>query len=49
MRMAQIALVTAVVIVGLLGYTKTGHRILYEIGLPKRLQAWLRVLGSKAG
>ncbi len=33
MRIAQIALVTAVVIVGL-GYTKPGHRILNAIGLP---------------
>ena len=34
MRIAQIALVIAVVIVGLLGYTKLGHRILNAIGLP---------------
>ena len=34
MRFAQIALVTAVVIVGFLGYTIPGHRLLNEIGLP---------------
>jgi hypothetical protein len=34
MRIAQIALVAAVVIVGLLGYTEPGHRILNAIGLP---------------
>jgi hypothetical protein len=34
MRFAQIALVAAVVIVGLLGYTEPGHRLLTEIGLP---------------
>src|ERR1700722_2954233 len=34
MRFAQIALVAAVVIVGLLGYTEPGHRILNSIGLP---------------
>ena len=39
MRIAQIALVTAVVIVGLLGYTKPGHRILNAIGLPNACDA----------
>jgi hypothetical protein len=34
MRIAQFALVVMVVIVGLLGYTKPGHRILNAIGLP---------------
>jgi hypothetical protein len=34
MRIAQIALVVAVVLVGLLGYTQPGHRILNAIGLP---------------
>ena len=34
MRFAQIALVAAVVIVGFLGYTIPGHRLLNEIGLP---------------
>jgi hypothetical protein len=34
MRIAQIALVVMVVIVGLLGYTKPGHRILNAIGFP---------------
>jgi hypothetical protein len=34
MRLAQIALVAAVVIVGFLGYTIPGHRLLNEIGLP---------------
>jgi hypothetical protein len=34
MRIAQIALVAAVVIVGLLGYTEPGHRFLNKIGLP---------------
>jgi len=33
MRFAQIALVAAVVIVGLLGHTAYGHRLLNEIGL----------------
>jgi hypothetical protein len=34
MRIVQIALVAMVVIVGLLGYTKPGHRILNAIGFP---------------
>ena len=34
MRFAQITLVAAVVIVGFLGYTIPGHRLLNEIGLP---------------
>ena len=34
MRIAQFALVVLVVIVGLLGYTKPGHRILNAIGFP---------------
>ena len=34
MRIAQFALVVMVVIVGLLGYTKPGHRILNTIGFP---------------
>jgi hypothetical protein len=34
MRIAQIVLVVAVVIVGFLGYTQTGHRVLNSIGLP---------------
>jgi hypothetical protein len=34
MRVAQIALVVAVVIIGLVGYTKPGHRFLNAIGLP---------------
>jgi hypothetical protein len=33
MRIVQIALVVAVVIVGFLGYTKPGHRVLNAIGL----------------
>jgi hypothetical protein len=33
MRFAQIALVAAVVIFGLLGHTIHGHRLLNEIGL----------------
>jgi hypothetical protein len=34
MRIVQIALVVMVVIVGLLGYTKPGNRILNAIGFP---------------
>jgi hypothetical protein len=34
MRFAQITLVSAVVIVGFLGYTRPCHRLLNEIGLP---------------
>jgi hypothetical protein len=34
MRFAEIALVVLVVIVGLLGYTEPGHRVLNAIGFP---------------
>jgi hypothetical protein len=34
MRIVQIALVVMVVIIGLLGYTNPGHRILDAIGFP---------------
>jgi hypothetical protein len=34
MRIVQIALVAVVVVVGLLGYTESGHRILNAIGFP---------------
>ena len=47
MRIAQIALVTAVVIAGLLGYTKTGHRILYELGLPNACKHGCEFLGVR--
>jgi hypothetical protein len=47
MRIAQIALVTAVVIVGLLGYTKPGHRILNAIGLPNACKHGCEFLGVR--
>ena len=43
MRIAQTALVVAVVIVALLGYTKPGHRILKRNRTSQRLQARLQL------
>jgi hypothetical protein len=42
MRIVQIALVAAVVVVGLLGYTESGHRSQCN-RLSQRLQAWLQL------
>ena len=43
MRFAQITLVAAVVIVGFLGYTIPGHRILNDSRTSQRLQARLQL------